>query len=639
MESNAEGIPEQTFTKELNAKTTSLLKANADPSNWEDQELPSSVWTKADNRWQAFAKRWRDHNGPVYKEVDGARIIDLSDICDLVADLPPSILVRTCYDDAVIATLQTAAGASGSGMIFTGQPGIGKTTFLLYLLVVLLQRKQLVLLTLVPSKPPLLFYHDGVYNATTSPHIEHFPFPNCERGAAVLIWSLFEANEECVPESAYSAPILFPVQASSPNPKLYARWRKERGAVLSAFPLWGFDELKQGLRLQREFTLLQEELGSMLETWQDHSHDSDPSLTYSRALQRLRVACGDKQPESVDVAVDVLLEASIAAFGLVARDVFRATCEPAGYDNLLSLHKAVYVGYEELKEILGAAKGSNKSGIHVYHRAVCIVPDGSVGQPVMDWSVTFKSDMIAQRISEKWADAQEGRVRELMKCLSAAPAGKALVVWFFAALAHRRILAGAGGEEYWSLKPMTLQKPSTFVLNISAVSVPRISKKARRRVRFDTQDITSERLELRDDEYYIPKIAANFSLIDSFLVSFEPGPSAAVPSADLWLFQMTTSARHHRGSSRTGYDRIQNIISMLKKQLGTQTSHEEPPKKRMKSEEVEVRVHYVLACAAGKDSEFEQIQQWTLPPGLADKARGDGYLMELDVLHSTQAGG
>ncbi|KAI0773481.1 hypothetical protein C8Q74DRAFT_759774 [Fomes fomentarius] len=636
MDSNAEGIPEQTFTKELNAKTTSLLKANADPTNWK-QWQSSSVWTWADDDWQAFSAKWRDHNGPVYKEVDGARTIDLSDIRYLVKNLPPSILVRTCYETAVVATLQTAAGASGSGMIFTGQPGIGKTTFLLYLLVVLLQRKQVVLLTLVPSQPPLLFYHDGVYEATKTPTMTSFPRPK----GPVLIWSLFEANEQRLPEFAYSAPMLFPVQAPSPNPKLYARWRKDRGAVLSAFPLWGFDELKQGLRLQREFTLLQEELGSMLETWQDHSHDSDPSLTYSRALQRLRVACGDKQPESVDVAVDVLLEASIAAFGLVARDVFRATCVPAGYDNVLSLHGDVYVGYEELKEILGAVKGSNNSGKHVTHRAVCIVADGLVvGQPVMKWSVTFKSDMIAKEISEKWADAQEGRVREFMTYLSAAPASQTLVGWFFEALAHRRILAAGGAEEYWSLKPMTLQKPSTFVLDTSTKSKPMIPKRARRRVRFDTQDITSERLELRDDEYYIPKIA-NFSLIDSFLVSFEPGSSAAAPSADLWLFQMTTLARHHRGSSRTGYDRIQNIISMLKKQLGTQTSHEdeEPPKKRMKSEEVEVRVHYVLACAAGKDSEFEQIQQWTLPPGLADKARGDGYLMELDVLYSTQAGG
>ncbi len=152
----------------------------------------------------------------------------------------------------------------------------------------------------------------------------------------------------------------------------------------------------------------------------------------------------------------------------------------------------------------------------------------------------------------------------------------------------------------------------------------------------DTKSITGERLELRDDEYYIPAIR-NFPLFDSFLVTFEPGTeSMDAPTANLWLFQMATA--RHRGSSRTGYDRIQNIISMLEKQLRTQRSpsHEEPPTKRRKSEKVEVRVrvHYVLACATG-----DQIQQWTLRPGLADKVRGDGYLMELDVLHSTQVGG
>ncbi len=189
----------------------------------------------------------------------------------------------------------------------------------------------------------------------------------------------------------------------------------------------------------------------MLETWQE-------PFKCSRVLQLLRVACGDERPESIDVAEDVLLEASIAAFGLVARDVFQTTCEPAGYDNLLSQHRPVNLGYEELKDFLGAAEGSNNFGTHVTaHSAVCIVPDDSVGQPVMSWSVAFKSDMITEEISEKWADAQEGRVSEMMDYLSTAPDGKAFVRWLFAALAHRRIQAA---QEDWSVKPMTLQHPS-----------------------------------------------------------------------------------------------------------------------------------------------------------------------------------
>ncbi len=376
----------------------------------------------------------------------------------------------------------------------------------------------------------------------------------------------------------------------------------------------------------------------MLETWQDRSRDA--SFKCSRALQVLRAACGDERPESVDVAVHVLLEATITAFGLIARDVFTAIRQPGGYDNVLALHDAAYVGYKQLKKILRAVGHWDDLGTDVT-RVICIRSLSEVGQPSMEWSVAFKSDMIAQRMSEKWIDAQEGRVSEMIEYLSTAPDGKAFVRWLFAALAHRRIQAPAdGAQEYWSVKPMTLQHPSTFVLDISSESIPKIPKKDRRCVYFNTQSITSERLELRDDEYYRPNIA-NFPLLDSFLVTFEPGTeSTDAPTADLWVFQMTTSARYHRdrGSSRTGYDRIQNIISMLEKQLRTQRSpsHAAPPTKRRKSEKVEVRVrvHYVLACAAG-----DQIEQWTLPAGLADEVRGDGYLMELDVLHSTQVGG
>ncbi len=98
------------------------------------------------------------------------------------------------------------------------------------------------MLTLVPSQPPLLFYHDGVYKATTSPNIEDFPYPE----GPVLIWSLFEAHQEHLSQCAYYAPVLFPVQAPSPNPKLYDGWQKRRYPVFSRFPLWDFKELKEG---------------------------------------------------------------------------------------------------------------------------------------------------------------------------------------------------------------------------------------------------------------------------------------------------------------------------------------------------------------------------------------------------------
>ena len=58
---------------------------------------------------------------------DGARVLDLSDIRSVLPDMiPPVILVRECYVDALDAVLRYGAYLPRVGMIFTGQPGTGE---------------------------------------------------------------------------------------------------------------------------------------------------------------------------------------------------------------------------------------------------------------------------------------------------------------------------------------------------------------------------------------------------------------------------------------------------------------------------------------------------------------------------------
>ncbi|KAI0773494.1 hypothetical protein C8Q74DRAFT_761101 [Fomes fomentarius] len=505
-----------------------------------------------------------------------------------------------------------------SPVIFTGQPGIGKTAFLLYLLIRLLQHDQVVLLTLLP-KSPLLFYRGRVWEAKRPPTKRMLP----KRSGNAFIWSLFEANKGDLAQTVYAnnGRLLFPVQ----TPSVYEGWSEIRNPVVRAFPLWEPEELKQGLKLHDEFAPLRRELRSMLKTWPDRSRDS--SFDYSGALQVLRAACGDEWPVSVDMVLDVLLDASITAFGCVARDVYNAILHPNSV--FAAPTDADELDYDDLKKIVDAIGHLSFLGPRVPHDVVSIRPLTKVGEPV-EWSIDFKSDMIAEKISEKWADAQDGRVREFIAYLSSVPAGKPFVGWLFKSLAHRCIEAADDTRAYWPLRPMTLEKPSNFVLDISAQSIPMIPKRNQRRVTFDMESITGERLVLRDDEYYVPTIH-DFPLIDSFVVSFKRGSSAAAaPSADLWLFQMTTSARHRDLS--TGYAMIRNIVSILQKQLCTQSSDDQPPKKRRKPDARHtppvVRVHYVLACPVGEG----QIERWTLPTGWAANTRGDAYLMEIDVL-------
>ncbi len=117
------------------------------------------------------------------------------------------------------------------------------------------------------------------------------------------------------------------------------------------------------------------------------------------------------------------------AYGCVARDM---------YNTILHLNR-VFAGYDDLQNIVDAVGGSNSLMRHVSHDIMSMCPLTKVGEPVK-WSVDFKSHAIVEQILEKWADTQDGRVRELMAYLSSV-AGKPCVRWLFKSLAHHRIEA------------------------------------------------------------------------------------------------------------------------------------------------------------------------------------------------------
>jgi len=113
---------------------------------------------------------------------------------------------------------------------------VGKTLFLWYLLLRLLQKKQVVLLH--ANYEDFLFYHDGVYGTFRHTRARHLPSPR-----SGLIWSLFDLfPRERFPELAID-PQCFPVQCPSPNRDLYP-WRKQRGPLYTVFPLWTIEELE-----------------------------------------------------------------------------------------------------------------------------------------------------------------------------------------------------------------------------------------------------------------------------------------------------------------------------------------------------------------------------------------------------------
>jgi hypothetical protein len=120
----------------------------------------------------------------------------------------------------------------------------GKTLFLYYLLVRLLQLKQVVLFS-PNGKELYLFYHDQVYHRVGDINFFDTSFPQ-PKFSKIFIWSLFDIRAEKEPERFLVTYPCFPVQTTSPNPIRYKIWKKERMPLCFGLPLWTRDELARG---------------------------------------------------------------------------------------------------------------------------------------------------------------------------------------------------------------------------------------------------------------------------------------------------------------------------------------------------------------------------------------------------------
>ena len=124
----------------------------------------------------------------------------------------------------------------------------GKTLFNYYLLVRLLQWKQVVLFS-PDGKIVYLFYYLGVYEVTiaalASLDVDE-SLPNPISPSNVFIWSLFDIHEQKEPDLFLVTLPCLPVQVASPNPIRYHTWKKEMVPLFIGLPLWTRDELAKG---------------------------------------------------------------------------------------------------------------------------------------------------------------------------------------------------------------------------------------------------------------------------------------------------------------------------------------------------------------------------------------------------------
>ena len=520
----------------------------------------------------------------------------------------------------------------------------GKTLFNYYLLVRLLQQKQVILFS-PDGEEVFLFYHNEVYTLRMEA-LSAYMLPQ-PIFSDVFIWSLFDIREAREPKKFLVNYPCFPVQVTSPNPIRYKVWDKERMPLRTGLPLWTRDELAQGcvvpitflstsehtlprLQYQDRYWPLLDALRkaySLVEAPLQNSNMSDPlgDYTGARALLDKHYGCGDTEPSPED-ALDYLLDAAIDRFGYSARDVFGGVFQ---YLEMSKRYEAAFnTTYDKLRDAISALSGNQTADDSVSHRILAVHPVDQGFLMSVRWDVDFKSDWVARSVLPRLQEAEENKICEQIRLFRNIPEGGSVAGRLLEPLAHRYITDSTSG--IWPLIRMNsnLADPPQFTL-VRDTPVPGnvcFMKVKRKIVRLSSISVLST--SVQDDSYYIPT-DPNFPLFDAFTVQLDRTNRTAI----LWILQMTTSRRH--GGSADGYEKIREIITILKSQL-----QERPPLKKSKTEATpkpDIKVRYLLVVPKPEDeSQCRDLPHWKFPKGWSERCtrndhRGDVYCLEVPL--------
>ncbi|KAF8522428.1 hypothetical protein BU17DRAFT_44645 [Hysterangium stoloniferum] len=142
---------------------------------------------------------------------------------------------RLAYDTILTDTLKE--GHRRSAFLVTGQPGIGKTLFLLYLLVRRLQNQDPVALQ-IDANEFILFSEDGVSRHSGGA----YSADDIPKGA----WALSDSSDELQlgPCGAFQSTRVHVIHTSSPSSRRWKDWVKRLTARRYIMDIWSLEELR-----------------------------------------------------------------------------------------------------------------------------------------------------------------------------------------------------------------------------------------------------------------------------------------------------------------------------------------------------------------------------------------------------------
>ncbi|CAA7270214.1 unnamed protein product [Cyclocybe aegerita] len=601
---------EQYVLEASNPKSRSIFRHMPAAQERELNNANHSEWEWEDDFWTALV----DNNPWVQLKNQWAQTPE-NEIPNVIKTPPRfkptlSFLVRDSYKELFDRIWYRGFAHPRTGVLITGQPGIGKTTFLWYTLIRLLNRRQPVLF--VRNWHLILFFHDGVFTTPRSnlgrACLPTPPADEADEGRCrAFIWTLLELDgAQGEPETSLLEDPCFPVQASSPNPKRYSKWVRVSNAAKWGLPLWDKVELMQGLELQQRLYQFQRNFEPYLPiSPKNIPLERSARVAHGILLQRQNE---DEPIAELKGAFSILVDDAIEEYGLAARDIYAAIFAPAELadDHKVVLHKACY---EFLKLIVEQLWDETMAYPEAGDRIFCAYPspETSTDSPRSLWLLNFKSTRIAKRVMEQLRACAQDRLEELYTAYRVVPGLSVLVGWFFEALAVRYLICG-------QLKNMDLaemRRPSdgldnapTFKIDLPPSSKCRVSLPMARRSdcilelseKFNRQTLPTG---FRSRCFYIPD-ASNNPLFDALFVE-ESTDNTALHFV-LWMFQATTGVDHK--GLREGYSSAQKVMLALNKSA------------QAVSKVVRFEIRYVLIFP---EDNKRTTASWHMPEGWTEK--------------------
>ncbi|KAL5495831.1 hypothetical protein ACEPAI_1295 [Sanghuangporus weigelae] len=593
------------------------------------------------------------------------------------------LFVRESYKSLVKDVRALKKKNKHKGLVITGHPGVGKTTWLWYMLVCCLMDEE-----------PVVFHYNGrtrlfldgrVYylKETDNVHIPHAPED--------VTFSLIDADEELATPPTYLTHKIygvFPVQASSPNSKRYNPWLKALQGYSWGMPLWAVEEIKKGLKLDTRYESFLEALQSAIAHEATQTSDTadvtqskrpppfpsaapspgsavaaphregalpvelegvlgadtiDGPAKYS-SDEPIRKALSFARDDSrnlrtAETTFELVVEDAIEQYGEVPRDISEAVFD--GYESInAKIDAALNAAMWDLDKLMTAVSrlGSDRSVLGddpPSHKLFAIQPVVQGRKYTKDdiFLPKFKSGPISKRIVAQVGRLQLAHARKFLATIRLFPESSSLAGWIFQSLACEKLASANVQSEMFSMVLTEhTDKHRVYVTPNYAVApgIPFPNHPMRlAKCHFSNNKLELEPTDCIDECLCIPA-DTNHPLFDAFFANMSVTASQVVTT--LYIIQ-TTLSRVHEGSMK-GYAHIGSILEEVERRAIELQNQAQPgnisvttfrKKRKRKKESNLTMIRYLYVCRTPQTQ-----RTWKLPKQGWTTKSGEVYCLHLD---------